>query len=176
MVKVVVSFAHSHQSGQHVIPWRSPVVEWLLADPVRETVHTKGSLLYEARPDDARIHKATPPVSPAQTCYHRREDPGSKEKHFSIVPVLKHNDRVAVQIGDVRTTFDFRVVVKNHPTDVRKQQASHNRVWIFHRICPSVMRAMVGAPPSYATLDCSCSCKCQEQTYWKARRVAAVAP
>jgi hypothetical protein len=64
-MEIVVPFAHRHQSGQHMIPWTPSVIEWLLANPMRETVHTERGLLHETRSYYASIYKSTPPVTPA---------------------------------------------------------------------------------------------------------------
>jgi|TARA_R110002003_G_scaffold198_3_gene15448 hypothetical protein len=76
--------------------------------------------------------------------------------------VLPYDNWVIIEIAYVGSTFDFGVVVQHHPANVREQETSHHGVWIFHGVGPAVVGAVIGGPPSYATLDCSGAGKCKK--------------
>lgn len=110
-MEVMITLSHRHQSGEHMISRRPAVIKWLLANPMCKTVHTKRSLLYETSPHNPRIHKPTPPVSPAQARNQHREPPRREQQELAIMLVLEDDNRIAIQIRDISTPFDLGVIV-----------------------------------------------------------------
>lgn len=64
MMKIMVSFAQSHQSRDDVIARGVSVIKWLIAEPVGQRIDAKGGLLDEKDPKDSSIDEATPPIPP----------------------------------------------------------------------------------------------------------------
>jgi hypothetical protein len=120
MMEIVIPFTHRHQRRKHVISRRPPVVKRLLADPMRERIHTECSLLDETRSYDTSINQAAPPIAPSNTSKEHWEYPRRKYQALAVVLVLSHDDGITVEIADVRASFDFGVVVEDEPPHMRE--------------------------------------------------------
>lgn len=168
VVEVVIPLSHCHECGEHMVPGCSAVIKWLLADPMRKTVHTERGLLDEARPHDAGIYKATPPVSPAQARNQHRESPCREQQELAVVLVLEDNNGVAVKIGDISAALDLGVVVQHHPADMREDKASERIIWIFLCVGPAMMGTVISTPPSDTALDRPSTRESKNQPQWQA--------
>jgi hypothetical protein len=62
--------------------------------------------------------------------------------------MLPDDDRVIIQIGDIGAANSLRVLLHDHPSDVRVEEALSNRVWILVGIGVSVMGSVISGPPS----------------------------
>lgn len=146
MVEVVITLAESDQGCDNVVSRRIPVIERLLADPVGERVNAEGSLLDEEDAKDSCIHKPARPIAPAQACHESRYSQAHRHENLQVVTVLPYHNGVCMEVRDIRTTDPLRVLLHNHPADMRVEQALANRVRVSVGIRIAVVGAMVAGP------------------------------
>ena len=130
-MEVVVPFAQSGQRGYDVVARRVSVVEWLVAEPVCQGVDAEGGLLDEEDSKDARVNESSQIVTPPKTGHQCRENQAHEQHHLEIVPVLPSHHEILIQVGDIRTTDPFRVLLHQHPPEVRVEEPFADGVWIF---------------------------------------------
>jgi hypothetical protein len=82
--------------------------------------------------------------------------------------VLPNDDRVLVQIRDIRSATVLGILLQDHPHKVRVPHPLHNAVWVLDCIGPSVVCPVLSAPPSNGALDCTTADACEEDSEWKA--------
>lgn len=149
VVEIVVSFSKSDQGSQDVVTWGVAVIEWLVTKPMSKGIDTEGGLLNEEDTEDATIDESTEPVTPAETCNKGWEDQTHEEDDLEVVSVLPDDDGIFVEIRDVCSANSFRVLLHDHPSEVRVHEALADRVRILLRVCVSVMCSVISGPPSY---------------------------
>lgn len=176
VVEIVVSLAESNESGDDVIPWAVAVIEGLVTEPVGKRVDAEGSLLDEEDAEDAGIDVATDPVSPPNTGHKSWEDQAHEEDDLEIVAMLPDNDRIFVQIGDVRTANSFWVLLHDHPANVAVKQSLANAVGVLGGISVTMMGTVVAAPPADRTFNGTATNACEEKLQRERGRVRLVCP
>jgi hypothetical protein len=122
-VKVVVTFAESHESGKDVIARRVAVVEWLIAEPVSQRIDAKCGLLHKENPEDSGVDESALPVTPAETTGEQWEDQAHEDDDFDVVAMLPDDDRVIIEIRDVGAPNALWVLFDDHPAKVRVEEA-----------------------------------------------------
>ena len=80
--------------------------------------------------------------------------------------MLPDYDRVIVQVGDVGAANAFRILLHDHPTEVRIEEALADGIGIFVGVGVTVMGAMISGPPADRTFDCSSTHGCKENLQW----------
>lgn len=151
-LELLTSFAKSHQSRNHIIPRRVPVIEGLIAQPMGKRVDAKRGLLDKATAQNAGIDQPAFPVAPDATD-DGREDPGHGNDREDVVAVLPHDEGVLVEVGDVGAADALRVLVEHHPAHVRVREALLDRVGVLVRVRVSVVGAVAAGPPPDRALD-----------------------
>lgn len=140
MVKVVVSLTQSSEGGDNVVSRAVTIVEWLVAEPMSQTVNTEGRLLNNEDAQDTSVNEAANPVVPAQTSDHGGEDETHGDNAREEVQVLPDNDGVLVEVGDVGSADALGILLHDHPSDVAVQQTLPDGVGVL--LCVGV--AVVG--------------------------------
>ena len=122
---------------------RISIIEWLVAEPVGEAVYAKCGLLHEENAKDASIDEATEPVIPAKACHNRGQNESHENNNFQVMAMLPNDNRVFVQISNVRTTDPLRVLFHNHPSKMAIQQTLANRVGVLVGVGVSMMGPVI---------------------------------
>jgi len=148
VVEIVVTLTKSDKSSDNMITGRVAVVEWLVAEPMSQGIDTEGGLLDEEDSEDTSVDESTHPVSPSKTSHEAREYHAHEDDGLDVVAMLPDDDRVIIQIGDIGAANSLRVLLHDHPSDVRVEEALSNRVWILVGIGVSVMGSVISGPPS----------------------------
>lgn len=117
-----------------------------------QRVDTKRGLLDKAAAQNAGINQPTLPVAP-YAAHDGREDPGHGHDGKDVVPVLPHDERVLVEVGDVGAADALGVLVQHHPAHVRVREALLDRVGVLVRVRVSVVGAVAAGPPPDRALD-----------------------
>jgi hypothetical protein len=159
-MKVVVALTQSDQCGNNVIARGVSVIKWLegistlrpsprktmtdlLTQPMGKRVDAKSGLLNKQKPKNACIHQTTLPIAPAQASYkHWKQHPEHQDDR-SIIPVLPDDDRVFVQVRDIRSSLVFGILLQDHPHEVRVPDSLHYTIGVVACICETVMRTML---------------------------------
>lgn len=115
-------------------------------------VDTEGGLLDEQKSENASIHQTTLPITPTQASDDHWEYHTEEQNDLSVVSVLPDNDRVFVQVRDLRSAFVLRVLIQDHPHEVCIPSPLHHTIWVLGCVGPSVMRSVLAAPPSDRSL------------------------
>lgn len=118
MVEVVVSLAKTEEGRDPMVARRASVVERLVAQVMAEAVDGEGALLNRHDPEDASVDQAAAPVTPAQACHERREDPAKEDGDGCIVFVLPDDKGVVGEIADVGAAVLLVVLVEEEPAHV----------------------------------------------------------
>ena len=126
MVEVVVSLTEGDEGSDDVVTGGVAVVEGLVTEPVGERVDAEGGLLDEADSQNTGIDVTTDPVTPAKTADEGREDETHGNDALDEVAVLPDDNRVLVEVGDVGTASTLRVLLEDHPAEVRVEQTLAN--------------------------------------------------
>lgn len=148
MVEVVVTLSKGDQSGDHVITRRIAVVEWLVTEPMGQRVDAEGGLLDEEDSQNTSVDESSHPITPAKTGNEAREDHTHEDDDLDVIAMLPDNDRIIVQVGDVRTANALWVLLHDHPADVRIEKTFSNGIWVLVGIGVSVMSSVISGPPS----------------------------
>lgn len=167
VVEVVVALAEGDQGGDDVVTRRVAVVEWLVAEPVSKRVDTKGSLLNEEDAQNTGIDESTDEVTPAETSNQRREDETCKDDDLEVVLVLPDDNGVVVEIGDVGTSNALRVLLHQHPAEMRVEKTLADAVGVLVGVGVAVVGTVVARPPSDRALHSATSHKCQKDLEWE---------
>jgi hypothetical protein len=153
VVEVVVSLTKSDESGDDVVARRVTIVEGLVAEPVSKRVDAEGGLLNEEDAENTSVDESTNPVTPAETCNERGKEQTHDENNSEVVLVLEANDWVFVEIRDVSTTDTLRVLLHNHPAEMRVEETLAHGVRILVSVGVAVVGTVVSGPPSDGTFD-----------------------
>ena len=148
VVEVVVTLTKSDESSDDVVTGRVAVIEWLITKPMGQGVDTEGGLLHEEDSEDTSVDESTHPISPSEASYKTGEDHAHEDDSLDVVAMLPDNDWVVIQIGDIGTANSFRVLLHDHPSDVRVEETLSNRVGILVGVGISVMGSVISRPPS----------------------------
>lgn len=62
--------------------------------------------------------------------------------------MLPYDDRVFVQVGNVGTANAFRVLLQEHPSEMRVEETLADGVRVLLGVGVTVMSAVVSCPPS----------------------------
>lgn len=176
MMKIMIPLPQRNHRRQKMIPRRPPIIKRLLAQPVRETIHAERRLLHKARAQDPRVHQAAAPIAPAQAGDAHGKQPGASEQHLAVVPVLPHDDGVGVEVRNVRAADLPRVLLEQHPAEVREEEAAQGVVGVLGRVGPAVVRAVLAAPEADGALDGAGTREGEEEAQRETPGVAAVRP
>lgn len=176
VVEVVVSFAEGDEGGDDVVPGRVAVVEGLVAQPVSKRVDAEGGLLDEKDAEDAAVDEATEPIVPAETADEHGEDETHGENDLEVILVLPDDHRVFVQVRNISTADPLRVLLHQHPAEVRVEKAFADGVWVFVGVGVSVMCAVVSRPPSDRSFHCPTTHSGQEDSQRKRGGVGCMSP
>lgn len=101
-----------------MIARRVPVVEGLVAEPVRERVDAEGRLLDDEEAQDAGVDEPAEPVAPGEAGDGAGEEERHAEGDGDVVLVLVHDEGVVVEVCDVDAPDRFRVLLEHHPAHV----------------------------------------------------------
>ena len=167
MVEIMVALAQCEKGSDYVITGAIAVVEWLIAQVVSNTVHAECSLLHEEGTEDAAIDKAAAVIVPEETTDNAGKDEARKNDDGEIVLMLPDHYRVLVKIGDIGTTNSLRVLLHDHPAEVRVEQALADGVRVLVGIGVAVMGTMVSSPPADTALNGGSTSKSEKDSQWK---------
>ena len=170
-MEVMVSFAKSDKGSDNVIARRVTVVKRLVSEPMSKRVDAEGCLLYKENPEDPGVDKSTDPITPAQSSNERREDETHEDHNNKIVLVLPDNNGILVQVRNIGTSNTLRILLKNHPSQMRVEQSLADTVRILVGIGVTVMSSVITRPPTNGTLNSTATNSCKENLQRKARRV-----
>ena len=148
VVEVVVTLTKSDKSSDDVITGRVAVIEWLITKPMCQRVDTEGGLLDEEDSENTSVDESAHPISPSKTSDEAREDHAHEDDGLDVVAMLPDNDWVIIQIGDISTANSLRVLLHDHPANVRVEETLSNGVGIFVGVGISVMGSVISRPPS----------------------------
>ncbi|KAI6876604.1 Acyl-CoA [Hortaea werneckii] len=176
VVEVVVALSERDESGDDVVTRAVAVVEWLVAKPVCEGVHTEGCLLDEEDAEDTGVDEAAHPVTPAETADQAWEDQAHEEDDLEVVLVLPDDNGIVVQVRDVGTANSLRVLLHDHPPEVRVEQTLPDAVWVLVGVGVAVVRTVVASPPSDGTLNGTATNSSQVDLERERSRVRSVSP
>ena len=144
----MIALAQCHKGSDNVISGRVAVVKGLVAEPVSERVDTESRLLNEEDAKNTSIDETAHPVTPAITSDKHWEDQAHECNSLEIISVLPDDNRIIVEIRNIRPTDTLWVLLHDHPAEVGVEKTLANRVWVFVGICVSVMGTMISGPPS----------------------------
>jgi hypothetical protein len=153
VVEVVVTFTKGDEGGNDVISRRVSVIEWLVTEPMGERVDAKGGLLDKEDSEDTGVDETAFPVTPAQTGDQHGEDEGHKGGTWDVVLVLPEDYRIFVEVGDVGAADTLWVLLHDHPTNVRVEEAFSDGVRVLVGIGITVVGSMATGPPSDGAFD-----------------------
>ena len=176
VMKVVIAFTESDESGDDVVAGRVAVVKWLVAEPVGERVDAEGGLLDEEDTEDASIDESAKVVAPAETSNESGEDKAHEEDNLEIIFVLPNDDGVLVEITDIGTADPLWVLLHDHPTEVGVEQALADRVWVLVGIGVAVMGTVVTSPPASRALNGTTTNSSPEDAERKCGTVGCMSP
>lgn len=176
VVEIVVSFAESDKSSDDVISRRVAVIKWLVAEPMGQGVHAEGSLLDEEYTEDTSVDKSTDPVTPSETSNKRWEDQPHEDNNPEIMLVLPNNNRILVQVGDVCSTDSFRVLLQNHPSQMRVHKTLADTIRVFIGIGITMVSPVIPRPPTDRSLNGTTSNSGKENLKRNTRGIRRVSP
>lgn len=90
--------------------------------------------------------------------------------------VLPYDNRVVVQVRDVGSANSLRVLLHDHPADVRVEQALSDGVGVLLGVGVTVVSTVIPGPPSDRTLDSGSSHSSQVDLDGERGLVRAVSP
>lgn len=134
----------------------------LLTQPVGKRVDTESRLLDKQKAKNACIYQTTLPITPAQSSYDHWKQHSKGQDQISIIPVLPNNDRVFVQVRDIRSSIVLGVLLQGHPHKVCIPSPLHHAIGVLGCVCPSVVRSVLAAPPPDRPLHSTGTATCQE--------------
>ena len=146
VVKVVVAFAESDESGDVVIARRVTIVERRVAQVVSQGVDAERRVMEKKETKDAGEEVTTTIVAPAQAADERGNDEGHDERETEIVTVLPLDCLVVGEIGDVGGT-GFAARFEEQPADVRVEDTLVSTVRIKVSVGIAMMGSMTSCPP-----------------------------
>ena len=171
VMEVMVPFAKSDKGSDNVIARRVAVVKRLVSEPMSKRVDAEGCLLHKENPEDPGVDKSTDPITPAQSSNERREDEAHEDHNNKVVLVLPDNDGVLVQVRNIGTSNTLRILLKNHPSQMRVEQSFADTIRILVGIGVTVMSSVIARPPTNGTFNSTATNSCKENLQRKARRV-----
>ena len=143
VVEVVVTLAESDESGDNMVTRRVAVVEWLVTKPMGQRVDAEGGLLDEEDSENSSVDESTLPVSPSKTSDKAREDHAHEYESLDIVAMLPNNNWIIIQIRNVRSPNALWVLLHDHPSEMRVEEALADRVWVLVGIGISVVSSVI---------------------------------
>jgi hypothetical protein len=143
----------------------------LFTQPMGKRVDTESGLLDKGESKNACIHQTTLPITPTQASYQHWKQHPEHQNGRSIMPVLPDNNRILVQIRDIRSSLILGILLQDHPHEMRIPNPLHNTVRIFRGIRPSMMRSVFTAPPPNGPLHRTSASTSQENPERKASNV-----
>lgn len=176
VVEIVVSFTESDKSSDDVISRRVTVIKWLVAEPMGQGVHAKGSLLDEEYTEDTSVDKPTDPVTPSETSNKCWEDQSHKNNNPEIVLVLPDDNRILVQVGDVCSSNSLGVLLQNHPSQMRVHKTLADTIRVFVGIGITMMSPVIPGPPTDRSLNGTASNSGKENLERSARGIRRMSP
>lgn len=176
VVEVVVTFSEGDDGSDEMITGRVAVVEWLVTEPVSKRVDAEGCLLDDENSQNSSVDEATHPVTPSETADEHREDHSHGDHGLDVVAVLPHDNWVLVEISDVGTADTLGVLLHDHPSEMRVQEALADGVWVLVGIGVSVVSAVVPRPPSDGALYGAATHGSKENLERSGCRVRAMSP
>lgn len=153
VVEVVVTLTESNESSDEVITGRVAVVKRLVTEPVSQGVDTESSLLNEADTQDTAVDKATHPVVEQETTEEGGEDEAHEDDRLQVVLMLPDNNGVFVKVGNIGTASALRILLEDHPSQVRVEKTLANRVRILLSVGITVMSSVATRPPADRSFD-----------------------
>lgn len=144
-------------------------------------INTECCLLDETSSNDAGIDQTSPPVAPTYSSNTHGKHPCRDQEtlticimsgHFSLmctfvstltVLVLPDNDRISIQIGNIRPSNLPRILLQYHPSQMRMEEAFQRAIRILGCICPPMMSPMFAAPEANRALNRASPYKCEKQ-------------
>lgn len=148
VVEVVVSLSESDKGGEDVVTGRVSVVERLVTEPVGDRVDAERGLLDEADSKDTSIDEATGPVTPTETSDDGGKDQAHEKHALDVVAVLPDDNGIFVEIADVGSALALRILLENHPSEVRVEETLANGVGVLLGVGVSVVSTVTIGPPS----------------------------
>jgi hypothetical protein len=118
VVKVVVPLSKAEEGRDPMVSRRVPVVEGLITQVMAQTVDGEGALLNTDDTEDSGVNETTPPITPAQSCDHRRQYPCACYSDLGVVLVLPDNEGVVAQVGDIGSAVLLIILSKQQPSHV----------------------------------------------------------
>merc|ERR1711881_103794 len=97
--------------------------------------------------EDPGVDEAAHPVTPAETADQAWEDQAHEEDDLEVVLVLPDDNGIVVQVRDVGTANSLRVLLHDHPPEVRVEQTLPDAVWVLVGVGVAVVRTVVASPP-----------------------------
>jgi hypothetical protein len=161
VVEVVISLPEGDERGDHVVPWRMPVVERRLPEPVGERVERKYAVVHHAHPHRPRVDVPTTPVAPEIP----RDGGGDGEPHEEDQPhipaLLPAYDRALAEVAHVRDAR-FAPRLDEHPANVGPPKSAVCIVRIEVGVDVAVVSTVATGPPSNGALGGTSTSQCKE--------------
>lgn len=176
MVEVVVSFAEGDERSNDVIPRRVAVIKGLITEPMGQRVDAESSLLDEEDSEDTGIDKSTDPVTPAKTSNKSREDQPHKDNNPQVVLMLPDNNRVFIQVGNIGAANTLRVLLHDHPPQMRVHKTLANTIGVLVGIGITMVSPVVPRPPTDRSFNSTTSNSGKEELERESSRIRRVSP
>ena len=175
-MEVVVSLSESNQSGDYMVTGRVAVIKWLVTKPMSQRIDTESRLLHKEDSKDAGVNESTNPITPTQARNEARKDQSHGHNDPQIVFVLPNNDGVFVQIGNICPSNAFRILLQDHPSQVRIHQSFADTVRVFFRIRIAMMSSVIARPPTDGSFNSTTSNGGKKHLKRKSGRIRSVGP
>jgi hypothetical protein len=176
VVVVVVSFAECDKSGDDVVAGRMSVVKGLVTEIVCKRVDTECGVVNKDESANSGVEESTSPIPPKQTSNGSRDKETHDEDDKSVVLVLRADERVRVEIGNVCAANTFGILLENHPAEMSVHQSFANRVGILLGIGISMMGTVIPRPPSDRAFNGTTSNRGKNVLKWSRSGIRTMSP
>lgn len=176
VVEVVVTFSKGDEGGDEVIARGVTVVKGGIAEVVSEAVDAKGGVVDGDETGDAGKEETTAPVAPAEAGNEGGEDEAHEESDENVKFVLELDDGVGLEVFNVGVTDTVIGAVDDHPSKVRKDEASMGAIGILVSVGPAMMGTVAAGPPLDGPLDGSTTDQGEENLEGKGGLIGTMGP
>lgn len=125
----------------------------LLPKRVRQAVDAEGCLMNEKHAAEASVDQRAPEVTPSEIADRQGEDEPEEERNGKIVSVLEHDSFVRIEVADIDTACTTRVLLENHPSNVRVPEPLQHPIRVLLRVDVPMVRAVIARPPARRPLE-----------------------